>query len=136
MGEQGQSDLGGAQPHGDLAGVQPQTDNDKLISALCYIFWFLVPIIILVTDMKNSRFAKAHAYQGLVFGAIGVAFYFVYGFFWIVMTSILWFFACILWVGYFIPFVLALYVAYRVFTQGQVVFPYLTDLTKSVFKDI
>lgn len=136
MEEQSHSGLGGARPQGDLSAVQPTTDNDKLLSALCYIFWFLVPIIILVTDMKDSRFAKAHAYQGLVFGALGIAFYIVYGFFWVVMTAILWFFACVLWVGYFVPFVLAVYIAYRVFTQGQLVFPYLTDLTKSLFKDM
>lgn len=136
MVEQEQPGIGSTQPQGDLAAVQPQADNDKLLGALCYIFWFLVPIIILVTDMKNSRFAKAHAYQGIVFAVAGIAFYMVYGVFWIIMTAILWFFACILWVGYFVPFLAALYIAYKVFTQGQVVIPYLTDLTKSVFKDI
>lgn len=128
--------MGSAPPGGDLSAVHPETDNDKLLGALCYIFWFLVPIIILVTDMKNSRFAKAHAYQGLVFAAIGIAFYIVYGIFMIIVGAIAWFLSCILWVGYFIPFVLALYIAYLTFTQGQVQFPYLTDLTRQLFKDL
>jgi uncharacterized membrane protein len=122
--------------HADLAGVLPQSDNDKLLGALCYIFWILVPIIILVTDMKDSRFAKGHAYQGLVFAALGIAFYIVYSIFVTIVSAVIWVLGCILWVGYFLPFLLALYFAYRVFTQGQLVFPYLTDLTRSVFKDL
>lgn len=128
--------MGSASSGGDLSGVHPETDNDKLLGALCYIFWFLIPIIILVTDMKNSRFAKAHAYQGLVFAGIGIGFYIVYGIFMIIVGAIAWFLSCILWVGYFVPFVLALYIAYRTFTQGDVQFPYLTDLTRQVFKDL
>lgn len=128
--------MGSASPGGDLSAVHPETENDKLLGALCYIFWFLVPIIVLVTDMKNSRFAKAHAYQGLVFAAVGIGFYIVYGIFSTVATAVVGFLACILWVGYFLPFVLALYVAYKVFTQGQVQLPYLTDLTRQLFKDL
>lgn len=137
MVEQEQPGIGGSQPQGDLAAVQPQADNDKLLGALCYIFWILVPAIILLTDMKNSRFARVHAYQALVFAGVGIAFYIVYSIFTTVMVAItfglIW---CILWVGYFVPFLAAVYIAYKVFTQGQVVIPYLTDLTKSVFKDI
>ena len=86
--------------------------------------------------MKDSRFAKVHAYQGLVFGAVGVVFYIIYGILWVVMTSILWFLACILWVGYFVPLLLGLYIAYKVYSQGAVEFPGLTDATKAVFKDL
>jgi uncharacterized membrane protein len=136
QGHQGQGPGGPGGSGGDLRGVRPQADNDKLIGALCYIFWFLVPIIILVTDMKNSRFARVHAYQGIVWGAVGFAFYLVYGIFWAVLTSVVPFIGCILWVGYFLPFALSLYFAYLVFSKGEVVLPFLTDLTKAVFKDL
>jgi hypothetical protein len=52
------------------------------------------------------------------------------------MTSIAGLLACVLWVGYFLPFVLALVIGYRVYTAGQVEFPYLTQATASVFKDM
>jgi uncharacterized membrane protein len=136
MVEQEQPGAGSTQGHPDLAAVQPQADNDKLLGALSYIFWFLVPIIILVTDMKNSRFAKAHAYQGIVFAVVGIAFYIVYSIVYFIMTAIFWPLACVLWVGWFIPFVLAIYIAYKVFSGGQLVFPYLTDLTRQLFKDL
>jgi uncharacterized membrane protein len=123
-------------PGDDLRGITPQQENDKLISALCYIFWFLVPIIILVTDMKDSRFAKVHAYQGIVWGAVGIAFYILYGIIWIILSAVIPFIGCILWVGYFLPFALSLYFAYLVFSKGAVVLPGLTDATKAVFKDL
>jgi uncharacterized membrane protein len=134
---------GGPPPGGgDLHNVRPQQDNDKLIGALCYIFWFLVPIIILVTDMKNSRFAKVHAYQGLVFGGAGVA----YAILFCVCLSVVGFalgggfiaaaVQCILWVFAIVPAAIGIYFAFLVFTKEQVVLPYLTDLTKSVFKDL
>lgn len=116
--------------------MRPQADNDKIIGALCYIFLILVPIIVLVTDMKDSRFAKVHAYQGLVFGAAAIGFYIVYGIFWTILTAILWFLACILWVGFFVPLLAGLYFAYLVYSKDQVVLPFLTDATKAVFKDL
>ncbi len=128
--------MGSASPGGGLSGVHPESDNDKILGALCYIFWILMPIIILVTEMKNSRFAKAHAYQGLVLAGVGIAFYIVYGIFMIIVGAIAWFLSCILWVGYFVPFVVSLYIAYKTFTQGQVEFPYLSDLTRQLFKDL
>jgi hypothetical protein len=44
--------------------------------------------------------------------------------------------ACVLWVGYFVPAVIALFIGYRVYTNGQVEFPFLTQVTASVFKDM
>ncbi len=46
----------GEMMQGIYAGVQPQSENDKLISAIGYIFLLIVPIIVLVTTMKDSRF--------------------------------------------------------------------------------
>jgi uncharacterized membrane protein len=119
-----------------LSAVQPQTENDKLISALAYIFWFIVAIVILVTDMKNSRFNKIHAYQSLVFAGAGLVFYIIWSIITGIIGSVFWPLACVLWVGYFLPFALALYFAFKVFTAGQVVFPTLTDFTAQIFKDL
>lgn len=126
----------GPPPGGDLSNVRPQADNDKIVGALCYVILILAPILVLVTDMKQSRFARVHAYQGIVFGGVAIAFYIVYGIFWTILTALLWFLACILWVGFFIPFIAGLYFAYLVYTKEQVVLPFLTDATKAVFKDL
>jgi uncharacterized membrane protein len=129
-------------PSGGFDGVRPQADNDKLIGALCYIFWLLVPIIILVTDMKNSRFAKIHAYQGLVFGGMGVGYLLLF----CICLSVVGFalggglvasaVQCVLWVFAFVPTALGLYFAYLVYTKEQVVLPFVTDATRGVFKDL
>lgn len=121
---------------GIFAGIRPEAENDKLISAISYIFTPIVPIIILLTTLKNSRFNKIHAYQGLVFFGAAFAYYILFSCGYFIMTSIAGLLACILWIGYFVPFVIALVIGYRVYTNGQVEFPYLTQATASVFKDM
>lgn len=121
---------------GIFAGIRPEAENDKLISAVGYVFTPIVPIIVLLTTLKNSRFNKVHAYQGLVFFGFAFAFYVLYSCAYFALTSVAWVLTCILWVGYFVPFVIALFVGYRVYTNGQVEFPYLSQVTASVFKDM
>ncbi len=121
---------------GMYAGVQPQSDNDKLISAISYIFTPIVPIIVFVTTLKDSRFNRIHAYQGLVFFGAAFAYYLVYGCGYFIVTSVVGLLACVLWVGFFVPLAVAIYLAYRVYTASQVEFPYLTQATSAVFKDM
>jgi uncharacterized membrane protein len=121
---------------GVFAGVTPQSENDKLISAIGYVFTPLVPIIVLLTTLKDSRFNRIHAYQGLVFFGAAFAWYLLYSCAYFIMTSAAGLLACIMWVGFVVPFAVSLYLAFRVFTAGQVEFPYLTQATASVFKDI
>ncbi len=121
---------------GIYAGIQPQSENDKLISAIGYIFTPIVPIIVLVTTMKDSRFNKVHAYQGLIFFGVAFAYYFLYTCAYIAITSVVSLLGCILWMGYFVPFVVSLYLAFRVYTAQQVEFPLITQATAAVFKDM
>ncbi len=121
-------------PQESFAGIQPATDNDKLISALGYIFWFIVPIVVLVTEMKNSAFNRIHAFQGLVFGGVAVIFFILYTCVTIVLTAVVPPLGCILWVGYFLPLALGLYYAYKTYSAGQVEFPYLSQVTRSLFR--
>ncbi len=121
---------------GDLSGVRPENENDKLIAALCYIFLFLVPIIVLVTDMKDRRFTKIHAYQGLVFGAAAVALYIIVGICWTVASAVFFLLACVVGFLWLIPLAVGIYFAFLVYTKDAVELPLITDLTKSVFKDL
>ncbi len=121
---------------GVFAGVHPQSENDKLISAIGYVFTPIVPIIVLLTTLKDSRFNRIHANQGLVYFGVAFAWYLLYSCAYFVMTSVAGLLACVLWVGFFVPFAGSLYLAYRTYTGGQVEFPYLTQATASVFKDM
>lgn len=120
---------------GTFAGVQPEAENDKLISALGYVFWF-VPVIVLLTDLKESRFNKIHAYQGLVFFGVAVAYLIAYTCVSIAVTLVVPLLALVLWVGWFIPLAGALYLAFKTSTASQVEFPYLSQATLSLFKTI
>ncbi len=128
------SSQGTTGPQESFAGVHPATENDKLVSALGYIFWFIVPIIVLLTEMKNSAFNRIHAFQGLVFADIGVIFFILYTCVTIVITAAVPPLGCILWVGYFLPLGLGLYYAYKTYSAGQVEFPYLSQVTRSLFR--
>lgn len=126
---------GSTGPQGSFAGVRPATENDKLVSALGYIFWLIVPIIVLLTDMKNSAFNRVHAFQGLVFGGVGIAFYIIlYTCVTTAITAAVPPLGCVLWIGYFLPLVMGLYYAYKTYSAGQVEFPYLSQVTRSLFR--
>lgn len=92
--------------------------------------------------MKNSRFAKIHAYQGLVFGGAAVGYFILYCVCQFVVGMALGggLFAaavqCVLWVFVFVPTAIGLYFAYLVYTKEQVVLPFLTDATRGAFKDL
>lgn len=57
-----------------FASLRPQTENDRVIAALVYIFWVSIPLVVLLTDLKRSPFAFVQALQGLVFGIASVLF--------------------------------------------------------------
>jgi uncharacterized membrane protein len=92
--------------------------------------------------MKNSRFAKIHAYQGLVFGGVAVGYFLLF----CICVTVVGFalggglvasaVQCILWVFALVPAAIGLYFAYLVYTKEQVVLPYLTDATRGAFKDL
>lgn len=96
------------------------TDDDKLFSALAYVFSPVVPIVILFLEDKKERpFIKAHNMQALVFGAV-----------WWVLASILSFAfigLCMIPVGWG----LEIYWAYKAYQGEYVEIPVLTDFIKN-----
>ncbi len=123
------------QPTGpSFAHLQPSSDNDRLLAALGYIFWIVVPAIVLLTDLRRSVFAYVHALQGLVFGGASVLFLILYTCVTTVLSAIVPPLACILWLGYLLPLALGIYYAYRAYTIGQTEFPLLSDVTRSLFR--
>lgn len=123
------------QPTGpSFAHLQPSSDNDRLLAALGYIFWIVVPAIVLLTDLRRSAFAYVHALQGLVFGGASILFLILYTCVATVLSAIVPPLACILWLGYLLPLALGIYYAYRAYTIGQTEFPLLSDVTRSLFR--
>lgn len=90
--------------------------------------------------MKNSRFSKIHAYQGLVFGGAGLGFFLLLCVFISIMGMAVGGFIALalqcLWIVAFLPWLVGLYFAYLVYAKEQVVLPMLTDATRAVFKDL
>ncbi|MCX6065785.1 MAG: hypothetical protein NT121_08535 [Chloroflexi bacterium] len=87
------------------------TSDDKLWSALTYVFSPLVPIILmLMEDKKNRPFIKSHNAQALILGVIAV------------ITSSF----C---VGIFV-WLYMLYLAYQAYQGKTVEVPVITDFCK------
>ncbi|MCS7350848.1 MAG: DUF4870 domain-containing protein [Anaerolineae bacterium] len=54
-------------------------DQDRLMALLAYIIGIIVPLIILLTDMKNRPFQKYHAVQALIADVALILLVFVLG---------------------------------------------------------
>ncbi|MGE0488591.1 MAG: DUF4870 domain-containing protein [Vulcanimicrobiota bacterium] len=53
--------------------LPPLTDEDKMLSGLCYPLWPIAPAFILWSPKKDDPFLVYHAYQGLGFGGFASA---------------------------------------------------------------
>jgi len=96
------------------------TSDDKLWSALAYVFIPIVPIIILVmADKKDRPFIKAHNMQALIWG---VVLYVI-----VAITSAFIVGLCIWPIGLLIQ----LYWAYQAYQGKIVTIPLLTDFIKN-----
>jgi uncharacterized membrane protein len=101
-------------------GMGEVTSDDKLWSALTYIFTPLVPIIILLMQDKKERpFIRAHNAQAL---AWGVVFYVV-----VTITSFFVIGLCIWPLG----LLLQLYWAYKAYQGNYINIPVITDFVKN-----
>lgn len=100
--------------------VNNVTDDDKLWSALAYVFTPLVPVIILLLEDKKDRpFIKAHNIQALAWGVVLYAVTFVLSF---VLIGV-----CVGLAG----FALQLYWGYKAFQGEYVEIPVITDFVKN-----
>lgn len=96
------------------------TSDDKLWSALAYVFTPIVPIIILViADKKDRPFIKAHNMQALIWG---VVLYVI-----VAVTSAFIIGLCIWPIG----LIIQLYWAYQAYQGKIVTIPLLTDFIKN-----
>ena len=96
------------------------TSDDKLWSALAYVFTPIVPIIIMVmADKKDRPFIKAHNMQALIWG---VVLYLI-----VAITSAFIIGLCIWPIG----LVIQLYWAYQAYQGKLITIPLLTDFIKN-----
>lgn len=72
--------------------------------------------------------------RGWSLAAWRVVFYVLYTCVATIITTIVPPLGCILWLGYFLPIALGLYYAYKTYSAGQVEFPYLSQVTRSLFR--
>ena len=104
----------------DDMGTSDVTSDDKLWSALAYVFTPLVPIIILLLEDKKDRpFIRSHNIQALVWG---VVFYII-----VTVTSAFLIGLCIWPLG----LIAQLYWAYKAYQGEMVSIPMLSDFVRN-----
>ena len=102
-----------AAPSGDV------TSDDRLWSALAYVFSPLVPIILLLMeDKKNRSFIRYHAYQSLV---LGIALWIL-----VAILGIIPIIRCVAWLPWFVM----LYFAYKAYLGEYTTAPFVTAFNK------
>ena len=115
------------------------SDESRLIAALCYLFLLVMPVLVLVSDLRRQRFLRYHGYQGL---AVGVVLLLLYVLviplaIWVFLhiPCIGWTFACAAPFIYLGGFGLQLYWAYLAY-QGRIFsIPVVGDVVSSSLRD-
>jgi uncharacterized membrane protein len=103
------------------------TSNERLLAALCYPFFPIVSIfILLVEEHKNKAFERYHAIQAL--GA-GVVIWVLFTILSLIMSATVVLALCVpvLWIVAFAPF---LYWAYQAYQGQTFTVPVVTDFMK------
>jgi len=106
------------------------TDNDKLLAAVCYIFWPAAVFVLLSEENKKRPFQRYHAVQSLGFLTVAVVFIMVFGCCLAVSQMIHDVFACLVAPFCLIPAAIAIWFAYRAYQGEQFEVPYLTQFMK------
>jgi uncharacterized membrane protein len=95
------------------------TSDDRLWSALAYVFSPIVSIIlILMEDKKKRPFIRYHAYQSLVLGVVMIIA--------IMILSLIPLINCFTW----LLWIVMLYFAYRAYMGEYFSLPFVTDFIK------
>ncbi len=115
------------------------SNEARLIAALCYVFLIVMPVLVLVSDLRQQRFLKYHGYQGLAAGLVLLALYLLVipGSAWVLLhiPCVGWTFACLAPFLYLGGVGLQLYWAYLAY-QGHVFsIPILGNLASSSMHD-
>ena len=103
--------------------------NDRLLAAAGYPIWIVALIALLMEGPKDRPFTRYHAVQALGFNVAALAAYFALGILSACVSQVVWIIGCMLWMFFFVPFLVALYFAYRTYTQADYFeIPVVTDL--------
>ena len=94
------------------------SSEEKLWGALTYIIGIIMPLLVLLTDKKESRFLRFHSYQSLFLSAAMVVFYIGLAIVNVIVGFIAGLLALLLLPLYFLPALALLFMAWQAY-QGK-----------------
>jgi len=111
----------------------------RLIASLCYLFPVVVPVLVLVSELRGKAFLRYHGYQGLAAGVILLILYFLLipGSTWLLLNIPLvgWAFACLAPFIYMAAFALQLYWAYSAYRGQLFSIPIVGEIARASMQD-
>lgn len=108
----------------------PLESSDRLLAALCYVFWFVALIVLVLDEARQKPLLRAHAVQSLGVAAVAYLYGIVAAIVFICATLATFGIAALfLWVIFFVPLALQLYWAFLAYDRPTelVEIPWLTD---------
>lgn len=105
--------------------LRPQSDNDRLLAALCYFVPVLPGLALFLTPSRANPYLRFHALQSIVLGLGLLALYAL-----TFPPSLLCCFPILIPVG------IQLYYTYKAYTAPVFTIPVVTDLTRRLFPDV
>lgn len=115
------------------------SSESRLIASLCYVFLIVVPVLVLVSDLRGNRFLRYHGYQGLATGVLFLVAYLLLipGATWILLNipCIGWSFACLAPFIYVAGFGLQFYWAYLAYQGQQFSIPIISAIASAYVQD-
>jgi uncharacterized membrane protein len=108
------------------------TSDDRMFSALSYIFSPLVSLLVLLMEQKKDRsYPRYHAIQALGFAVAVVIYEFIAGIVYCVGSVVtLGFGAACLWILFLLPIIPALYYAYQAYQGLYFAIPVVTQMMR------
>lgn len=108
------------------------TDNDRLMAGLAYASQVVIPLIVpavmlLAEESKERPFQKYHAIQSLGFLVVAVIYEVLAAIVFCGLSSVTACLACVLWLLFVPPAILAFYYAYQAYQGLYFKIPFLTD---------
>ena len=113
----------------------PKEENDKILAGCCYLFGWIVSIIVLIAVKPLSPWLKFHAIQSLVFGVIVGGVIMILAMMSFVLMLILIGFVCFMFVMMLAMAVWAynLFIAFMCFTDKDHRIPVIGDWVEKNF---
>lgn len=123
-----------SQPPAPVPPVQtnvPPSSNDRLLAAIGYPIWIVAVVALLMEGPKDRPFTRYHAVNALGLNVAVWIVLVVFAIVYCVVSSVSGILACVLWLGFLVPYAALFYYGYLAYSKAEYFeIPVVSDLMK------